>query len=72
MAINFTGEILMAKHAAPHMPRGGAIVNVGSVMGTVDPVPGAYGVSKRGIPGRHSDARSPVRAAGDPGSIASV
>jgi NAD(P)-dependent dehydrogenase (short-subunit alcohol dehydrogenase family) len=49
MAINFRGEFFMAKHAVPHMPRGGAIVNVGSVMGAIDPVPGAYGVSKRAV-----------------------
>ncbi|HXL94831.1 MAG TPA: SDR family oxidoreductase [Streptosporangiaceae bacterium] len=49
MAVNFRGEILMAKHAVPHMPRGGAIVNVGSVMGAIDPVPGVYGVSKRAV-----------------------
>ena len=49
MAINFRGEILMAKHAAQHLPRGGAIVNVGSVMGAIDPVPGVYGVSKRAV-----------------------
>ena len=49
MAVNFRGEILMAKHAAMHLPHGGAIVNVGSVMGTIDPVPGSYGVSKRAM-----------------------
>src|SRR5581483_10992254 len=30
LAVNFKGEILMAKHATAKMPRGGAIVNVGS------------------------------------------
>ncbi len=49
LAINFRGELLMAKHATPRMPRGGSIVNVGSVMGAIDPVPGAYGVSKRAV-----------------------
>ena len=49
MAVNFRGEVLMAKHAVPHMPRGGAIVNVGSVFGAVDPIPGGYAVSKRGV-----------------------
>jgi NAD(P)-dependent dehydrogenase (short-subunit alcohol dehydrogenase family) len=46
MAVNFKGVILMAKHAVPHMPRGGAIVNIGSVFGAVDPIPGAYPISK--------------------------
>lgn len=49
MAVNFRGETLMAKHAVVHMPRGGAIVNVGSVFGAIDPFPGGYGVSKRGV-----------------------
>src|SRR5690348_431862 len=31
MNVNFRGQFLMAKYAVPHMPRGGAIVNVGSV-----------------------------------------
>lgn len=49
MAVNFKGEILMARHAVPHMPRGGAIVNVGSVFGGVDPTPGGYAISKRAV-----------------------
>ena len=49
MAVNFRGEVLMAKHAVPHMPRGGAIVNVGSVFGATDPIPGGYAVSKRAV-----------------------
>lgn len=49
MAVNFKGEILMAKHAVLHMPRGGAIVNVGSVFGAVDPIPGGYAISKRAV-----------------------
>jgi NAD(P)-dependent dehydrogenase (short-subunit alcohol dehydrogenase family) len=49
MAVNFRGETLMAKHAVPHMPRGGAIVNVGSVFGATDPIPGGYAVSKRAV-----------------------
>ena len=49
MAVNFRGELLMAKHAVPHMPRGGAIVNVGSVFGAVDPIPGGYAISKRAV-----------------------
>ena len=46
MTVNFKGEFLMAKHAVPHMPRGGAIVNIGSVFGAIDPIPGAYAISK--------------------------
>jgi len=49
MAVNFRGEVLMARHAVPHMPHGGAIVNVGSVFGAVDPIPGGYAVSKRAV-----------------------
>jgi NAD(P)-dependent dehydrogenase (short-subunit alcohol dehydrogenase family) len=49
LAVNFKGEILMAKHAVANMPRGGAIVNVGSVFGAVDPTPGAYAISKRAV-----------------------
>lgn len=49
MAVNFRGETLMAKHAVPHMPRGGAIVNIGSVFGAIDPIPGAYAISKRAV-----------------------
>jgi NAD(P)-dependent dehydrogenase (short-subunit alcohol dehydrogenase family) len=47
--VNFTGEMLMAKHAVPAMPKGGAIVNVGSVFGALDPIPGAYAISKRAV-----------------------
>jgi NAD(P)-dependent dehydrogenase (short-subunit alcohol dehydrogenase family) len=49
LAVNFTGEILMARHAVEKMPRGGAIVNVGSVFGAIDPIPGAYALSKRAV-----------------------
>src|SRR5438105_15784110 len=49
MAVNFKGEILMAKHAAAKMAPGSAIVNVGSVFGAVDPIPGAYAMSKRAV-----------------------
>ena len=49
-AVNFKSQFLMAKHAVPHMPRGGAIVNVGSVFGADDPIgAGAYAVSKRAV-----------------------
>jgi NAD(P)-dependent dehydrogenase (short-subunit alcohol dehydrogenase family) len=49
MAVNFDGELKMTKHAASRMPRGGAVVNVGSVFGAIDPIPGAYAISKRGV-----------------------
>jgi NAD(P)-dependent dehydrogenase (short-subunit alcohol dehydrogenase family) len=49
MAVNFTGEVLMCKNAVPKMPRGGSIVNVGSVFGAIDPIPGPYAISKRGV-----------------------
>jgi NAD(P)-dependent dehydrogenase (short-subunit alcohol dehydrogenase family) len=47
--VNFTGELLMAKHAVAHMPRGASIVNVSSVFGAIDPIPGAYALSKRAV-----------------------
>jgi NAD(P)-dependent dehydrogenase (short-subunit alcohol dehydrogenase family) len=47
MAINYDGLILMVKRAVPHMPKGGSIVNIGSVFGAIDPIPGAYAMSKR-------------------------
>jgi len=46
LAVNFRGEVLMAGHAVPHMPRGGAIVNVGSVFGAIDPIPGGYAICR--------------------------
>jgi NAD(P)-dependent dehydrogenase (short-subunit alcohol dehydrogenase family) len=49
MAVNFRGELMMAKHAVPRMEPGSAIVNVGSVFGGVDPIPGAYAMSKRAV-----------------------
>ena len=50
MAVNFRSQILIAKYAAAHMPNGGAIVNVGSVFGAVDPIgSGAYAISKGAV-----------------------
>jgi NAD(P)-dependent dehydrogenase (short-subunit alcohol dehydrogenase family) len=49
MNVNFRGQFIMSKEAVPHMPRGGAIVNVGSVFGAIDPIPGGYAVSKRAV-----------------------
>ena len=50
MAVNFKSQFLIAKYAVPHMPRGGAIVNIGSVFGACDPIgTGAYSVSKRAV-----------------------
>lgn len=49
MTVNFRAQILMSKHAAPHMPRGGAIVNIGSVFGGADPKPDDYSISKRAV-----------------------
>ena len=49
LSVNFTAQIHMSKHAAPHMPRGGAIVNVGSVFGGVDPKPDDYSITKRAV-----------------------
>jgi NAD(P)-dependent dehydrogenase (short-subunit alcohol dehydrogenase family) len=55
----------MAKHAVPHMPRGDAIVNVGSVSGAIDPIPGGYAISKR-IRGFHLSQSSEVNSARSP------
>jgi len=50
MDVNFKSQIFMAKYASEHMPRGGAIVNVGSVFGTTDPIgTGAYAMSKGAV-----------------------
>jgi len=49
MDVNFRGELMMVKHAAPRMEPGSAIVNVSSVFGGVDPIPGAYAMSKRAV-----------------------
>ena len=50
MDVNFRGQFMMAKEAVPHMPRGGAIVNVGSVFGSTDPISAtAYPVSKGAV-----------------------
>lgn len=49
LTVNFTAQIQMSKHAAPHMPRGGAIVNIGSVFGGVDPKPDDYSITKRAV-----------------------
>lgn len=47
--VNFKAQIYMSKYAAPQMPRGGAIVNVGSVFGGVDPKPDDYSITKRAV-----------------------
>jgi NAD(P)-dependent dehydrogenase (short-subunit alcohol dehydrogenase family) len=46
IAVNFKGVMLMAKHAVPQMPRGAVVVNIGSVFGAIDAIPGAYAISK--------------------------
>jgi NAD(P)-dependent dehydrogenase (short-subunit alcohol dehydrogenase family) len=50
MDTNFRSYMIMSRYAAPHIPRGGSIVNIGSVFGTVDPIGTAgYTVSKRAV-----------------------
>ena len=49
LAVNFRAEVRMSELAVPHMPRGGAIVNVGSVFGGADPKPDFYSISKRAV-----------------------
>lgn len=52
LAVNLTGPLLMTKHAAPHMPEGSAIVNVGSIEGDrCNPAHAAYAASKSGVHG---------------------
>lgn len=52
LAINLTGPFLMTKHAAPHMPSGSSIVNVGSIEGDrCNPNHAAYAASKSGVHG---------------------
>jgi NAD(P)-dependent dehydrogenase (short-subunit alcohol dehydrogenase family) len=45
LAVNLLAPILLARAAVPHMPRGGVIVNVGSVAGEGPPL-NLYAVSK--------------------------
>ena len=49
LAVNFESEVRISEYAVPHMPRGGAIVNVGSVFGGADPKPDFYSISKRAV-----------------------
>lgn len=49
LAVNFKAEVRMSEYAVPHMPPGGAIVNVGSVFGGADPKPDFYSMSKRAV-----------------------
>lgn len=58
LTVNFKAQIQMSKHAAPQMPRGGAIVNIGSVFGGVDPKPDDHSITKRAV----SLAGTPVLA----------
>ena len=52
MAINLRGPMLMVKHALPHMRRGGAVVNIGSLEGLAcNPGHTAYAASKAGVHG---------------------
>jgi NAD(P)-dependent dehydrogenase (short-subunit alcohol dehydrogenase family) len=47
---NFRSYMIMSRLAAAHLPRGGAIVNIGSVFGAVDPIGAAgYPVGKRAV-----------------------
>ncbi|MEM7506852.1 MAG: SDR family oxidoreductase [Pseudomonadota bacterium] len=51
-AINLRGPFLMAKHGVPHMPEGGAIVNIGSLEGhCCNPGHTAYAATKAGVHG---------------------
>ena len=48
--VNLTGPFLTARAAVPHMPRGGAIVNIASISGQrASTLRVAYGTSKAGI-----------------------
>jgi NAD(P)-dependent dehydrogenase (short-subunit alcohol dehydrogenase family) len=50
LAVNLTAPFLLCKHALPHMPAGGAIVNVSSVHAqATTPDVAAYAASKGGL-----------------------
>ena len=50
MAVNVRGVFLCAKHAAAVMPRGGSIVNIGSIEGSgANPMHAAYAASKGAV-----------------------
>jgi len=52
IAVNLRGPYLCARHAAPHMPRGGAIVNVASTRALMsEPNTEPYSASKAGLVG---------------------
>ncbi len=54
LAINLTGPMLMAKHAAPHLAIGGvgSIINIGSIEGDrCNPAHAAYAATKSGVHG---------------------
>ena len=57
MTVNVAGSFWMAQACAPHMPRGSAIVNVGSVLGQIGPrfPHAAYAASKAAILGLTRD-----------------
>jgi meso-butanediol dehydrogenase/(S,S)-butanediol dehydrogenase/diacetyl reductase len=52
LQVNLTAPFLLIKHALPHMPSGGAIVNIGSIEGLgSNPGHPAYCASKAGLHG---------------------
>ena len=52
LQVNLTAPFLLTKHALPHMPAGGAIVNIGSIEGMgSNPGHPAYCASKAGLHG---------------------
>jgi 3alpha(or 20beta)-hydroxysteroid dehydrogenase len=50
-AVNLTGPLLGIQHLAPRMPRGGSIVNIGSLAGLTGHFPIAYTTSKWALRG---------------------
>ena len=50
MAVNLRAPFLLTKHALPHMPNGGSIINIGSIEGIgSNPSHAAYCASKGGL-----------------------
>ncbi|MCS7081202.1 MAG: SDR family NAD(P)-dependent oxidoreductase [Chloracidobacterium sp.] len=63
LEVNVLGCALCAKYAIPHLPRGGVIVNVGSVAGEVATV-GMYTASKFAVRGFNDALRREVKPRG--------
>ncbi len=63
LEVNALGCALCAKYAVPHLPRGGVIVNIGSVAGEVATI-GMYTASKFAVRGFNDALRREVKGRG--------